>query len=100
MTIMRSGAPNMPKMLILWFIYCLIIGVFVAYLTKHAVPSGSAYLIVFRVAAVAAFLAYGVAQLSNAIWRGQTWSAAIKELIDGLIYALLTAGTFGWLWPR
>jgi hypothetical protein len=24
----------------------------------------------------------------------------IKEVIDGLIYALLTAGTFGWLWPR
>lgn len=100
MTIMRNGTPNMPKILILWFIYCLIIGVFVAYLTKHAVPSGSAYLVVFRAAAVAALLAYGVAQLSNAIWRGQTWSAAIKELIDGLIYALLTAGTFGWLWPR
>jgi len=24
----------------------------------------------------------------------------IKEMIDGLVYALLTAGTFGWLWPR
>jgi hypothetical protein len=24
----------------------------------------------------------------------------IKEVIDGLIFGLLTAGTFGWLWPR
>jgi hypothetical protein len=24
----------------------------------------------------------------------------IKEVFDGLIFALLTAGTFGWLWPR
>jgi len=24
----------------------------------------------------------------------------IKEVVDGLIYGLLTAGTFGWLWPR
>jgi hypothetical protein len=24
----------------------------------------------------------------------------IKETVDGLIYALLTAGAFGWLWPR
>jgi len=23
-----------------------------------------------------------------------------KESFDGLIYSLLTAGTFGWLWPR
>jgi len=25
---------------------------------------------------------------------------AIKETIDGLVYGLLTAGVFGWLWPR
>jgi hypothetical protein len=24
----------------------------------------------------------------------------IKATADGLIYALLTGGTFGWLWPR
>jgi hypothetical protein len=24
----------------------------------------------------------------------------IKEVIDGLVYGLLTAGVFGWLWPR
>jgi hypothetical protein len=55
---------------------------------------------VFRVAGTAAFLAYGVGQLSNGIWKGQTLSMTIKELIDGLVYAGLTAGTFGWLWPR
>jgi hypothetical protein len=48
----------------------------------------------------AAFLAYGLANLSNSIWKGQTWSMTIKEVIDGLVFALLTAGTFGWLWPR
>jgi len=32
--------------------------------------------------------------------EGQTWSSTINELIDGLVYGLLTAGTFGWLWPR
>ena len=25
---------------------------------------------------------------------------AIKATVDGAIYALLTAGVFGWLWPR
>jgi hypothetical protein len=28
------------------------------------------------------------------------WSIVLKESFDGLIYSLLTAGTFGWLWPR
>jgi len=45
-------------------------------------------------------MAYGLGRLSDAIWRGQTWSMTIKEVIDGLVYGLLTAGTFGWLWPR
>ncbi len=100
MTIVPSGPPAMPKFLIQWFVYCLLIGFFVAYITGHTVPSGAQYLAVFRVAGSAAFLAYGLGHLSNSIWKGQTWSSTIKEVIDGLVYGLLTAGTFGWLWPR
>jgi hypothetical protein len=100
MTIIPSGPPNMPKYLVQWFIYCLVIGFFVAYLTGRALPPGVHYLRVFRVAGTAGFLAYGLGHLSNGIWRGQPWSTTIKEVIDGLVYGLLTAGTFGWLWPR
>jgi hypothetical protein len=52
------------------------------------------------VAGTAGFLAYGLGNLSNGIWMGQTWGVTIKEVFDGLIFGLLTAGTFGWLWPR
>jgi hypothetical protein len=38
--------------------------------------------------------------LVNGIWKGQPWSMVFKEAFDGLVYSLLTAGTFGWLWPR
>jgi hypothetical protein len=100
MTILPSGQPAMPKFLIMWFVYCLIIGFFVAYLTGHTVLPGASYPAVFRVVGTAAFLAYGLGNLSNGIWKGQTWSATIKEVVDGLVYGLLTAGTFGWLWPR
>ena len=100
MTVLSNGLPVMPKFLGMWFVYCLIIGFFVAYLAAHTVAPGTDYLAVFRVVGTAAFLAYGLGQLSNGIWKGQTWSATIKEVIDGLIYGLLTAGTFGWLWPR
>jgi hypothetical protein len=100
MTIFPSGPPAMPKFLGLWFGYCLIVGIFVACVTGQMVASGAPYRFVFRVVGTAAFLAYGVGQLSNGIWKGQTWSMTIKEVFDGIIYSLLTAGTFGWLWPR
>ncbi len=100
MTILPSGPPNMGKYLIQWFVYCLLVGFFVAYLTGHTVGANTHYLGVFRVAGTAAFLAYGLGTLSNGIWKGQPWSMTIKEAIDGLIYGLLTAGTFGWLWPK
>ena len=99
-TIFPSGPPNMGKFLGLWFVYCLVIGVFVAYLTGRTVAPGMRYLAVFRVAGTAAFLAYGLGNLSNGIWKGQPWSMVLKEAFDGLLYALLTAGTFGWLWPK
>lgn len=100
MTIFPSGPPFMPKFLGLWFGYCLLINFFVAYLSAHTVAQGTDYLAVFRVVGTGAFLAYGLGTLSNGIWRGATLSFVLKDCIDGLVYALLTAGTFGWLWPR
>jgi hypothetical protein len=100
LTIFPTGPVNMPKFLVLWFGYCLVISFFVAYLTFHTIPPGADYVAVFRVAGTAAFLGYGLGHLSNGIWKGQTWSVTLKEVFDGLVYGLLTAGTFGWLWPR
>lgn len=100
MTVMPTGPVMMPKFLAQWFVYCLVIGFFVAYLAAHTVASGAHYLAVFRVVGTAAFLVYGLGHISNGIWKGQTWGMTIKEVIDGLVYGLLTAGTFGWLWPR
>ena len=33
------------------------------------------------------------------MWNMKPWSMSMKHLFDGLIYGLLTAGVFGWLWP-
>ena len=100
LTVFPSGAPNMGKFMGMWFVFCLIVGFFVAYLTGRTVLPGAHYLRVFRVAGTAAFMAYGLGTLSNGIWKGQPWGMVLKETFDGLVYGLLTAGTFGWLWPR
>jgi len=55
---------------------------------------------VFRVAGTVSFMAYGVGQVVSGIWAGVPWSNVDKQVFDGLVYSLLLAGTFGWLWPK
>lgn len=99
-TVMPNGPPSMTKNLILWFFYSVLVSVFSAYVAGRALPVGAPSLAVFRFAGVTAFLGYAVALWQMSIWYRRAWSTTIKATVDGLIYSLLTAGTFAWLWPR
>lgn len=98
-TALPNEAPRMGKNLLLWFVYCLLVGIIAAYLASRTLAPEADYLPVFRVVGCSAFLGYAVALWQNAIWYHRAWSTTVKQTVDGLIYALLTAGTFGWLWP-
>lgn len=100
MTVFPTGLPNMGKFLGLWFAFCLVISFFVAYLTGHTVAPGAPFLGVLRVAGTAGFMAYGLGQLSNGIWKAQPWSMTLKEVVDGLVYGLLTGAIFAYFWPH
>jgi hypothetical protein len=100
LTVLPNGPTPMAKNLVLWFLYSAVVGVFAAYVAGRALPVGARYLSVFRFAGVSAFLGHSVALWQMSIWYRRAWSTTIKATVDGLIYALLTAGTFGWLWPR
>lgn len=100
-TIVPNGMPAMPKLLLIWFIYTLIVSAWVGCLAAHTVlPGVASHHHVFHVVAATAFLAYGISQLVNGIWRGFPWGVVIKEVIDGLIYAIITGLVFVWLWPH
>jgi hypothetical protein len=99
MTVM-PGAMSMGKNLTQWFVYCVVVGVFAGYVAGRALPPGTPYLQVFRFVGTTAFIGYTLALWQMSIWYYRAWSTTIKATFDGLIYALLTAGTFGWLWPR
>ncbi len=100
MNLMRPGAPNMGKYLSQWFVFILFVSFFIAYVGAHSIPPGTAYLEVFRVVGAVGFLAYAAGQVPESIWMGRPWKVTVKNVVDGLVYALVTAGTFGWLWPR
>jgi hypothetical protein len=91
---------NMGQMLGLWLLNCLIISALVAYVTGNALPAGTEYLKVFRIAGATAFLAYCGSAMCDSIWKGRPWSQLPGALFDGIVYALVTAGVFGWLWPE
>jgi hypothetical protein len=94
------GLPNMGKSLGSWFLFILAVTFCVAYLVTRTLPSPTPYLQVFRVAGTVAFLSYAAGNVPGSIWMGKPWRVTLKESADSLVYALLTAGTFGWLWPR
>ena len=98
-TVLPRGVPKMGGKMGLSFVYYLLISIVVAYMTSRTLDAGTEYLAVFRVAGTVAWLAYGTATVPDAIWFGRPWSGIVKGLGDALVYALLTAGFFGWLWP-
>lgn len=100
LTILPNGPMSMGKYLGSWFVYCLVVSFFLAYLAGRTLAPGIDYLIVFRFVGTAAFLAYGLGNVVNSIWMGVPWSNTVRAVFDGLIYALVTGGCFGWLWPR
>jgi hypothetical protein len=95
-----SGMPNMGKSLGQWFAFCLVVALFAGYVGIHALPVAAPYLHVFQIVGTAAFMGFAFGALPMGIWWGQPWGAVAKDMVDGLIYALITAGTFGWLWPH
>lgn len=96
----KYDASEMPKIFIQWFLYLIVVGIFAGYVAGRALPVGAPYLHVFRFVGVSAFLSYSLALWQLSIWYHRPWSTTIKMTIDGLVYALFTAGVFGWLWPK
>ena len=95
-----NGMPSMGPMLGQWFVFLVVVAVFSGYVTSHALAPGAHYLDVFRFVGTTAFMAFGLGGVVNSIWYARKWSTTVKLAFDGLIYSLVLAGVFGWLWPK
>jgi hypothetical protein len=99
MNVSPGAPPSLAKSLATWFVFVVVVTKFSAYIASRAVPSGADYLTVFRFVGTPAFMGYALGQIPESIWYRRSWVRTFKSIFDGLIYALLTAGVFGWLWP-
>src|SRR6266699_3375937 len=75
-TVMPGGSMAMGKQLTQWFLFSVVVAIF------------------------AAFVAYSLALWPMSIWYRRSWVTTMKATVDGLIYALVTAGVLAWLWPH
>ena len=99
MTVLPNRMHAMGKSLLLWFLHSVLVGAFVAFVAGNTLAWGTPYTEVFCIAAAVAFAGYGLAEIPLSIWFSRSWATTARNLFDALVFALVTAGTFGWLWP-
>jgi len=99
MTVMPAGS-GMGAQMASWFVYSFIVALFAGYVTSKAIRVGADYKVVFKFVAAIAFAANSMGLWQMSIWYRRPWRVTLKSTIDGVIYACLAAGAFGWLWPR
>lgn len=71
----------------------------VAYVATMGISAGADGMLVFRFVATVALLANSFGLVWGSIWFGRTWSSTLKEMGDGLVYAIATGAVFMLLWP-
>ncbi len=99
LTMFPNGLPNMGKLMGQQISFFLVGCVLIAYCATLALEPGAQYMAVFRFVAAVGFLTFGWGVIPFSIWFGHLWSTTAKYLLDALIYGLMVAGSFAWLWP-
>lgn len=100
MTIAPGSPPSIGPYLGRWFVYCVVVGIFVAYVAGVVFGPGADFTTVLRVVSTVTFMAYGLALPQFSIWYRRSWATTMKAVLDSLIYGLITGAVFGWLWPK
>ena len=100
LTMMPNGMMSMGRNLGLWFVYLIVVATFAGYIAQSAVLSGDNDHRVFHTVGLAALMGYSMALWQMSIWYRRPWLTTIKSTVDGLIYAVVTAAVFVWLWPK
>lgn len=93
------GESSIPRNLVKWFVYSIVVAALAAYVASISLPAGVPYMTVFRVTSTVALAGYVLALWQSWIWYSRGLRYMVRTSIDGLIYALLTGGVFGGLWP-
>lgn len=97
--------PKMGPSMIGTFCVNLAVSITIGYLAWVALGSAVVeggprltFLSVFQVTGTAGILAYGFSHIPSALWFGASKRAIAMNIIDGVVYGLITGAIFAWLW--
>ena len=78
----------------------LFVSLMAAYLADLTLGPAPATMPILRLVSSVGVLAYGVGPAYEAIWYWRPWRTVVMGLVDALVYGLVMAAIFAWLWPR
>jgi hypothetical protein len=90
---------SMGRNMVLTFLVYLVVGIVIAYLASLTVPPAAGFNSVLRIAGTAGVLAYTFSFIPSAIWFCQPRAMLVRNIIEGVIYGLITGLIFAALWP-
>lgn len=99
MTVRPAGRIVMGPPLAKQALFHLVVSFVVAYVASRTLGAGEAYLKVFQVVGTVALLGYIAALFPAAIWYREPRAYVTSHVVDGVVWGLLTAGSFAGFWP-
>ena len=82
------------------FVFYVVVSALVALLGAITLHHGEDYHRVFHVTVLAAVMGYCLAGIPNAIWFNTPPRNVAMNLIDGIVYGVITAAIFTAMWPK
>ncbi len=99
LTIRPNGRPSMGPALLMWFLFTLSIAAVAALITVQGLGLQTNSHSAGHMVGLISLLAYAGGSIQQGIWMGRPWGSVAKDLLDGFIYALISALTFLYFWP-
>lgn len=90
--------PRMGRNMALTVVYFFVVSTVIAFTGNLALPQDAPFLEVFQLVGLVALLAYTSGGVLREIWFTRPLRAKLMDFIDGVVFALITASLFAWLW--
>lgn len=99
LTVRKNGPPEMGSTFVMWFAFTVGVAAFAGWLAMSAYAGKANASAAGQLVGFVSFIAYGGGSMPLGIWMGKPWSSVAKDLLDALIYGVISGLVFTWLWP-
>ncbi len=100
LTIRENGAPKRALMYLQTLVFFTATSTLCGFVAWHAgLRYGAPPRLVFEIVGAVAAMTHTLGSVQESVWFGRPWKSWFKQLTDGLVFAVITAGVFSWMWP-